>query len=422
MGIPVGIAGSLGAALLLSSSSLSGARLPGRKRATRRTLMLAAAGVSAVFALGVLMLFAAGARVTGMTVLVGALACGILMSGVGGGRTVYRTLFYLPHVIFGVPVFILWKKLYSPHTGPINNALGPILSVFGRAVASVPAGPVHAGLWICAMLMPALAWFGFRKLWHSWRDGEMGTAALVTGAILTAMPACLAPAWSSRAAAGWCVMGATALVAAAHLTVALRSGRDFKCVADAGLGHAIILCAALMAAQFALLGIGNVLHHLPEMARSEAGLVPPEWLTQYHWAKPSLMVMGLWMAVGSNSMLLYLAGISNIPPELYEAADVDGASATQRFWNITWPQLAPITFLITIMGVIHGLQGGFEMARTMTSGGPDGATTTLSYFIYIEGFETGRLGYASAISWALFALVFSVTVFNWKFGNRYVND
>jgi len=72
--------------------------------------------------------------------------------------------------------------------------------------------------------------------------------------------------------------------------------------------------------------------------------------------------------------------------------------------------------------VIGGLQGGFEMARVMTQGGPAGSTTTLSYFVYNEGFGTGRLGYAAGISWAMFMLVFAVTLFNWKFGNRQVND
>ncbi len=74
------------------------------------------------------------------------------------------------------------------------------------------------------------------------------------------------------------------------------------------------------------------------------------------------------------------------------------------------------------MSMIYGLRGGFEIARTMTEGGPDGATTTLAYYIYQEGFQTGALGYASAIAWTLFALVFAVTLFNWQFGNRYVNE
>ena len=161
---------------------------------------------------------------------------------------------------------------------------------------------------------------------------------------------------------------------------------------------------------------------LMSAAMAAAGLQPPEWLVNYHWAKPALMVMALWAAMGSNNMLLYLAGLANIPLELYEAADIDGASRRQKFWHVTWPQLAPTTFFIVVMSVIGGLQGGFEMARTMTRGGPAGATTTLSYFIYTEGFETGRLGYASAVAWTLFAMVLVATLFNRKFGNRYVNE
>jgi multiple sugar transport system permease protein len=181
-----------------------------------------------------------------------------------------------------------------------------------------------------------------------------------------------------------------------------------------------MLALALGDAQLILLGAANVLSGLHAMAAD--GLRPPDWLTQYEWAKPAIMIMGFWAAIGSNNMLLYLAGLSNVPVELYEAASIDGAGRFQRFWNVTWPQLAPVTFFIVVMSTIHGLQGGFEMARSMTQGGPAGATTTLSYFIYLEGFDTGRLGYASAVAWTLFALVFCVTLFNWKFGNRYVNE
>lgn len=176
--------------------------------------------------------------------------------------------------------------------------------------------------------------------------------------------------------------------------------------------------AAIAVGQFVLLGLGNVVFALPQLAAD--GLTPPEWLGRYLWAKPALMIMALWAAVGSNNMLLYLAGLSNVPLELYEAAEVDGASGFQRFWHVTWPQLAPVTFFIVVMSTIAGLQGGFEMARTMTQGGPAGSTTTLSYYVYIEGFTTGRLGYAAAISWVLFGLVFAVTLLNWRFGSRRV--
>ena len=150
-------------------------------------------------------------------------------------------------------------------------------------------------------------------------------------------------------------------------------------------------------------------------------LAPPEWLQSVTWAKPALIVMGLWGAVGSGTMLLYLAALSNVPRELYEAADVDGASRWQRFWNVTWPQLAPTTFFVVIMGCIGGLQGGFEQARVMTNGGPARSTTTISYYLFTEAFDLSNMGYACSIAWVLFALVFLLTLINWRFGNQVIN-
>jgi len=142
----------------------------------------------------------------------------------------------------------------------------------------------------------------------------------------------------------------------------------------------------------------------------------PEWLLSIAWAKPAIMLMGVWTAIGGTNMLLYLAGLSNIPPELYEAAQIDGAGRRAMFRHVTWPQLAPTTFFIIVMSAIGGLQGGFEQARVMTAGGPAESTVTLGYFIYMKGFEEYQLGYASAIAWMMFVLILVMTLINWKFG------
>jgi multiple sugar transport system permease protein len=143
---------------------------------------------------------------------------------------------------------------------------------------------------------------------------------------------------------------------------------------------------------------------------------PPDWLLAIPWAKPAIMLMGIWTAIGGTNMLLYLAGISNIPPELYEAAQIDGAARWAMFRHVTWPQLAPTTFFIVVMSAIGGLQGGFEQARVMTNGGPAESTVTLGYYIYMKGFEEYQLGYASAVAWVMFILIFAMTLINWKFG------
>lgn len=144
----------------------------------------------------------------------------------------------------------------------------------------------------------------------------------------------------------------------------------------------------------------------------------PKWLSSYLWSKPALMLMGFWIGVGGTNMLLYLAALSNLPKDLMDAAEVDGANRWQRLRHIILPQLAPTTFFISIMSVIGGIQGGFEQARVMTGGGPDGATTTLSYYIYNIAFQDLDLGYAAAVSWIMFGIIAIATMVNWRFGKE----
>jgi multiple sugar transport system permease protein len=135
-------------------------------------------------------------------------------------------------------------------------------------------------------------------------------------------------------------------------------------------------------------------------------------------AREAIMIMGFWMGIGGNNMILYIASIANIPESYYEAAEIDGANSFAKFWHITVPSVAPTTFFIAIMATIGGLQGGFQFAKIMTNGGPAGTTTTLAYYIYTAGFGELKLGYASAVAWALFTIVFALTLVNWKYGNR----
>lgn len=138
-------------------------------------------------------------------------------------------------------------------------------------------------------------------------------------------------------------------------------------------------------------------------------------------AREAIMGMGIWIGIGGNNMLLYIAALSNVPLELYEAAEIDGAGRWAQFRHVTWPQLAPTTFFITIMSIIGGMQGGFEQARVMTGGGPSGTTTTISYYIYTKCFQEFQIGYASSIAWVLFAMVFGMTLVTWRHGSRKIN-
>lgn len=160
--------------------------------------------------------------------------------------------------------------------------------------------------------------------------------------------------------------------------------------------------------------------------QSLAALLPlPSWFSDSGFglgAREGIMLMLLWAGIGGNTMLLFLAALATVPEELYEAAAIDGAGRWAAFWHVTLPQIAPTTFFIVVMALIGGFQGGFEEARLMTGGGPAGMTTTVTYYMYVEGFERLELGYGSAIAWVLFALIFSCTLLQWQYGRRSAND
>ena len=146
------------------------------------------------------------------------------------------------------------------------------------------------------------------------------------------------------------------------------------------------------------------------------------WLTSVKWAKPSLMIMSLWVMMSGYNMILFMAALQNVPRELYEAASIDGASRWQNFWCITWPMISPTTFFVGVMAVIGGFQGGFMQAYIMTGGGPERSTTTLEYLIYNHLYSWQHAGYAAAIAWVVFIVIFFVTLFNWKFGGKLVQQ
>jgi len=140
----------------------------------------------------------------------------------------------------------------------------------------------------------------------------------------------------------------------------------------------------------------------------------PYWLHDEVWAKPALIIMGIWQTVGGYNMILYLAALQGVPRDLYDAAEVDGANSYQKFWAVTWPQISPTTFFIGIMSIIGGFQAGFDPAYIMTGGGPNGSTTTIIYYLFNNAFKWHNMGYAAAIAWVLFVIVFLFTVLQWR--------
>tara|TARA_B100001093_G_scaffold96449_2_gene88451 strand:- start:356 stop:1837 length:1482 start_codon:yes stop_codon:yes gene_type:complete len=409
IGIPISMAGSLGAALLLNQDLKSPS-----KRARSKGILY----VLPLIAFSSLLFLGFGMSI--MVLIVTGIFGVIYIGGVSGGSTVYRTIFYTPNFTAGVATFILWKKIYNPQTGPLTTITQPILEGVNAVVLFLGKDTIYIFMYVVVVLAIGSLYWGLNTFlkWRSEKD--LGYIGLIIGVSALILPSFFVLHWFSHPIASQIMQISVIATIVYFVSQFIAKSSDCICHPEKGMGNAIMLGLGIMALQFLLIGLSNVLYKLPEM--SLVGISSPSWLTDYHWAKPSLMFMGFWAAIGSNSMLLYLAALSNVSPELSEAADIDGATKFQKFWNVTWPQLAPVTFFIFIMAVINGMQGGFEVAKTMTGGGPAGSTTTLEYFIYEEGFASGRLAFASAISWILFAMIFALTLFNWRFGNRYVND
>lgn len=137
------------------------------------------------------------------------------------------------------------------------------------------------------------------------------------------------------------------------------------------------------------------------------GIEGPRWFYSPRWALPGLIIMGLW-GVGGGAVI-YLAGLQNIPPHLYEAAEIDGANAWHRFWRITLPLLTPTIFFQLVMGLIGTFQV-FTEAYIATNGGPLKSTLFYMLYIYNHAFRSLRMGYGSALAWILTIIILLVTL------------
>lgn len=137
------------------------------------------------------------------------------------------------------------------------------------------------------------------------------------------------------------------------------------------------------------------------------GAQSPAWVGSSTWALPALIIVAVWKSLGFNA-LIYLAGMQALPSDVYEAATIDGAGKWRMFRSITWPLLLPTTSFIIIISTINSFQA-FDMIAIMTAGGPGNATTTLSWFIYYQGFQAGKAGFAAAGGLVMFVALLAFT-------------
>lgn len=148
------------------------------------------------------------------------------------------------------------------------------------------------------------------------------------------------------------------------------------------------------------------------------GVTGPSWLSDVKWAFWSLVLMGLWGVGGS--MVIYLAGLKDIPSYLYEAATIDGANAWQRMTRVTLPMMTPVIFFNLVMGVIGSFQY-FTQAYIMTGGGPEDSTRFYALYLFDRAWRYLDMGYASAMAWVLFLVIVVLTAMIFRTQKRWVH-
>lgn len=148
------------------------------------------------------------------------------------------------------------------------------------------------------------------------------------------------------------------------------------------------------------------------------GIKGPLWLTSESWVLPSLSIIALWGVGGT--MVIFLAGLQGIPTELYEAAELDGATGWRRLWRITLPLLSPVIFFNLITSMIGAFQV-FTTPQVLTKGGPNYASLVYVLYLFQVGFRDFRMGYASALAWVLFIIVLVLTIIAFRSSASWVH-
>jgi multiple sugar transport system permease protein len=144
----------------------------------------------------------------------------------------------------------------------------------------------------------------------------------------------------------------------------------------------------------------------------------PGWLSQPAWAMPALVLMSLWGVGGT--VVIYLAGLQDVPVELYDAAEIDGAGPWGRLWHVTLPMLSPVIFFNLVMGIIGTLQV-FAVPYLMTGGGPLRSTYFYTMYLFDNAFSYLRMGYASAMAWVLLLIILALTALVFWTSKRWVH-
>jgi ABC-type sugar transport system permease subunit len=316
--------------------------------------------------LGVTLVYAAVAIPLGV---VAALTLALLLNARLRGLTFYRVVFYLPHLVPTVVVALLWLWLFNPEFGLLNLVLGRIVAA-------------------------ADAWTGRFVDLGAAREGALRWSAGAFALIIVPVALWLAGAGRRTGPRAW------------------RSAVQAAGWAAAVLAGLTVLYA--LACRWLPIDIRKL--HAPGWL-SDATPFPSTVSWAPAWALWAIVVMGLW-GVGQMAVI-YLAKLQDVPTDLYEAADIDGASWWQKTRHITLPLISPVILFNVVMAIIGTFQV-FAEPYIMTRGGPEDCTRFVAMFIYDQAFQYQRVGYASAVAWVLFLLIVGLTALAFRLSRRHV--
>ena len=285
-------------------------------------------------------------------------------------RATFRTLYFLPYVTSVVPAAMVWQWIFNYQSGILNYVAGGSSNGVGGFLSLVSRGP---GLYIWVAIMAV--WIIYllttttrRTSLMTWLLGAIAGTLLVIGLVFVLKPAALQ-----------------------------RTITQFE---------TFFPVRWLQEPRGIVLYLGK-----------KWGFQPPRWLQGPSMALVAVALVSIWHFAGYD-IVIYLAGLFNVPPDLYEAARIDGATEGQIFWKITFPLLSPTTFFLLTISTIGAFRA-FTMFYVLTSGGPLNTTTSVTFLIYDRFYNAGRWGYASAIAFVLFGIILTMTLINrWLVGRR----
>ena len=286
-------------------------------------------------------------------------------------RPLFRTLYFLPYVTSMVPAAMVWQWIFNYQSGVLNYAAGGASRGLAGLLALISRSP-----WIFLWVFGAVAWISYLLITSSRRTSLWtGFVATIAGILL--------------------VLGIIFWWKPGVLQAIVDQLNTFFPVRWLQEPRGIIL----------YLG-------------KQWGFRPPKWLQGPSMALLAVSIVSMWHFTGYD-VVIYLAGLFNVPPELYEAARIDGASEGQIFWRITFPLLSPTTFFLLIISTIGAFRA-FTMFYVLTLGGPLRTTTSVTYLIYDRFYNASRWGYASAIAFVLFGIILTMTLLNQRLAGRRV--